>query len=146
MISISKLEPSDKGVWEALFRAYIDFYQRAEPSEMYERAWRAFQVDTHLHAFGAKLDGRLVGITHFFVHPNTSGPDVCYLQDLFTAPDERGKGVARALIAAVVNWAQARGCARVYWHTQSSNSTARTLYDKVAENRGFIRYQVDLSR
>lgn len=103
MISISKLELSDRGVWEALFRAYIDFYQRAEPPEMYERAWREFQADTHLHAFGAKLDGRLVGITHFFVHPNTSGPDVCYLQDLFTAPDVRGKGVARALIAAVVD-------------------------------------------
>ncbi len=114
MISIGKLAPADRAVWEALFRAYIDFYQRVEPSEIYERAWHEFQTDAYLHAFGAKLDGRLVGITHFLVHPNTSGPDVCYLQDLFTAPDERGKGVARALIAAVVDWAQARGCARVY--------------------------------
>lgn len=144
MISVSKLEPSDRDIWEVLFRAYIDFYQRVEPPEMYERAWQAFQADTRLHAFGAKLDGRLVGITHFFAHPSTSGPDVCYLQDLFTAPDERGKGVARALIAAVVNWAQACACARVYWHTHASNSTARSLYDKVAENRGFIKYQVDL--
>ncbi|HET8843144.1 MAG TPA: GNAT family N-acetyltransferase [Ktedonobacteraceae bacterium] len=145
MITIGKLAPSDREVWEALFRAYIDFYQRIEPPEMYERAWHNFQADTHLHAFGAKLDGRLVGITHFFVHPSTSGPDVCYLQDLFTAPDARGKGAARALIAAVVDWAQARGCARVYWHTQASNSRARHLYDQVAENRGFIKYQVDLS-
>jgi len=146
MISISKLAPSDRAVWEALFRAYIDFYQRVEPPEMYDRAWREFQTDTLLHAFGAKLDGRLVGITHFLVHPNTSGPDVCYLQDLFTAPDVRGKGVARALIAAVVDWARARGCVRVYWHTQASNSTARYLYDQVAENRGFIRYQIELLR
>jgi GNAT superfamily N-acetyltransferase len=71
---------------------------------------------------------------------------VCYLQDLFTAPDARGQGVARALIAAVVDWARARGCARVYWHTQASNSTARRLYDRVAENPGFIKYQVDLPR
>jgi GNAT superfamily N-acetyltransferase len=145
MISVDKLEPSDRDVWEALFRAYIDFYQRVEPPEMYDRAWREFQMDTRLHAFGAKLDGRLVGITHFLVHPNTSGPDVCYLQDLFTASDARGKGVARALIAAVVDWAQARGCCRVYWNTQASNITARYLYDKVAENRGFIRYQIELS-
>lgn len=146
MISIGKLAPSDRVVWEALFRAYIDFYQRVEPPEMYDRAWREFQVDTSLHAFGARLDSRLVGITHFLVHPNTSGPDVCYLQDLFTAPDVRGRGVARALISAVVDWARARGCGRVYWHTQASNSTARHLYDKVAENRGFIRYQIELSR
>jgi len=146
MISISKLEPSDRDAWEALFRAYIDFYQRVEPPEMYERAWREFQADTNLHALGAKLDGRLVGITHFLVHPNTSGPDVCYLQDLFTVPDARGKGVARALIAAVSDWAQDHGCCRVYWLTHESNKTARYLYDKVAENRGFIRYQIELAR
>ena len=144
MISIDKLEPSDRAIWESLFRAYIEFYQRVELPEMYDRAWREFQMDTRLHALGAKLDGRLVGITHFLVHANTSGPDVCYLQDLFTASDVRGKGVARALIAAVVDWAKDRGCSRVYWSTQESNSTARHLYDKVAENRGFIRYQIEL--
>ncbi|GHO45821.1 GNAT family N-acetyltransferase [Ktedonospora formicarum] len=144
MISISNLDPSDRLAWEALFRAYIDFYQRVEPPEMYERAWHEFQKDVHFHAFGAKLNGRLVGITHFLVHPSTTSLDVCYLQDLFTAPEARGKGVARALIAAVADWAQARGCIRVYWHTQASNSTARHLYDKVAKNRGFIQYRMDL--
>ncbi len=146
MISIDKLMPSDRAVWEALFRAYIDFYHRNEPPEMYDKAWREFQADTRMHAFGARLDGKLVGITHFLVHPNTSGPDVCYLQDLFTAPEVRGKGVARALIAAVVDWAKEHNCSRVYWSTHESNSTARQLYDRVAENRGFIRYQIELPR
>ncbi|MFG1808344.1 GNAT family N-acetyltransferase [Streptomyces sp. NPDC049040] len=144
MIGIGGLEASDRDDWEALFRAYIDFYQRVEPPEMYERAWREFRVGTRMHALGAKLDGRLIGIVHFLVHPSTSGPDVCYLQDLFTAPDVRGKGTARALIAAVSDWARARECSRVYWNTHESNSTARHLYDKVAENRGFIRYQIEL--
>jgi GNAT superfamily N-acetyltransferase len=144
MIRIGALESSDRGAWEELFHGYIDFYQRVEPPEMYDRAWREFETGTRMHALGARLDGRLVGITHFFVHPNTSGPDVCYLQDLFTAPDVRGKGVARALIDAVSGWAQAQGCCRVYWNTHESNSTARRLYDQVAENRGFIRYQIEL--
>ncbi|MBE1591261.1 GNAT family N-acetyltransferase [Nonomuraea angiospora] len=147
MIDIGKLLPSDRDVWEDLFRAYIDFYQRVEPDKMYDRAWQEFRADTRLHAFGARLDGRLVGITHFFTHANTSAPDtdVCYLQDLFTAPDARGRGVARALIEAVTAWARERGCSRVYWNTHESNATARSLYDKVAENRGFIRYQIELS-
>ena len=68
---------------------------------------------------------------------------VCYLQDLFTAPEARGQGAGRALIAAVIDWARDRGCVRVYWNTQASNATARRLYDQVAENKGFIRYQVD---
>lgn len=144
MITIDKLTPSDREAWESLFRAYIDFYQRVEPPEMYERAWREFQMDTRLHALGARLDGRLVGITHFLIHLSTSGPDVCYLQDLFTAPEARGKGVGNALIAAVADWAKAQGCSRVYWMTHTSNTTARRLYDKVAENRGFVRYQIEL--
>ncbi|NUP23895.1 MAG: GNAT family N-acetyltransferase [Streptomyces sp.] len=148
MITIGALVPSDRAAWEGLFRAYIDFYQRVEPAEMYERAWQEFQADTRMHAFGARLDGRLVGITHFLTHASTSAPDaeVCYLQDLFTAADVRGKGVGRLLIEAVTDWARARGCSRVYWNTHESNSTARRLYDKVAENRGFIRYQIELSR
>jgi GNAT superfamily N-acetyltransferase len=146
MIDIGKLLPADRNAWEGLFRAYIDFYERVEPDEMYDRAWQEFQADTRLHALGARLDGRLVGITHFLTHGSTSAPDtdVCYLQDLFAAPDVRGKGVGRALIAAVADWAGERGCSRVYWNTHESNSTARQLYDKVAENRGFIRYQIEL--
>ncbi|MFI9597392.1 GNAT family N-acetyltransferase [Nonomuraea sp. NPDC052265] len=148
MISIAKLMPSDRDAWERLFRAYIHFYQRVEPDEMYERAWQEFQADARMHAFGARSDGRLVGITHFLVHASTSAPDadVCYLQDLFTVPDVRGRGVGRKLIEAVAEWARDRGCSRVYWNTHESNSTARRLYDKVAENRGFIRYQIELPR
>ncbi|WP_433187941.1 N-acetyltransferase family protein [Actinoallomurus sp. CA-150999] len=148
MITIRKLVPSDRAAWEDLFRGYIDFYERVEPAEMYEQAWREFLADTRMHALGATLDGRLIGIVHFLPHASTSIPDadVCYLQDLFTAPEARGMGVGRALIAAVTDWAKAHDCARVYWHTHESNATARRLYDKVAENRGFIQYRIDLPR
>jgi GNAT superfamily N-acetyltransferase len=145
-MQIGKLAPTDRAEWETLFRAYIAFYKRNEPQSMYDRAWAEFQGDKRMHALGAKIDGRLVGITHFFRHVSTSTPDVCYLQDLFTLESERGKGVGRALIAAVVDWARANDCCRVYWMTHESNATARRLYDKVAENRGFIRYQIELTK
>jgi GNAT superfamily N-acetyltransferase len=144
MIEIGRLEPDDRARWEALFRGYIDFYGRTSPQGMYDRAWEEFQADDRMHALGARLDKQLVGITHFFVHASTTSPDVCYLQDLFTAPEARGHGVGRALIQAVAEWARVQGCVRVYWHTQESNETARRLYDKVAVNRGFIEYSLQL--
>lgn len=145
-MQIGKLSPSDRAEWEKLFRAYITFYKRTEPQATYDRAWTEFQADKRMHAFGAKIDGKLVGITHFFRHVSTSSPDVCYLQDLFTLEAARGKGVGGALIQAVCDWARANECCRVYWMTHHTNETARRLYDKVAENRGFIRYQIELAK
>ncbi|PZS27550.1 MAG: GNAT family N-acetyltransferase [Pseudonocardiales bacterium] len=144
MIRIAKLSPNDRDTWESLFRAYIAFYERTEPQHMYDRAWTELQADDRIHALGASVDGQLVGITHFLVHASTSSRDVCYLQDLYTAPAARGHGVARALIDAVVEWASGQDCDRVYWSTQQTNTTARRLYDQVAENRGFILYRIQL--
>lgn len=89
-------------------------------------------------AWGPRLDGRLVGIALVLVHASTTSPDVCYLQDLFTAPEARGKGVARALIRATEVWARDQGCDRLYRHTRENNHAARRLYDQVAGNRGGI--------
>lgn len=143
MITIAALDPPDRPAWETLFAGYHAFYGRPSwPQENYDRAWREFQAADRIHALGARLDGHLVGIAHFFVHPSTTSADVCYLQDLFTAPEARGQGVARALIKAVEEWARGQDCARLYWLTHETNQTARRLYDQVAQNRGFIQYVI----
>ena len=144
MIVVGPLTEDDRAAWEALFTGYNAFYGRTWPAEQYEEAWQRFQRGDQIHAPGARLDGRLVGITHFLVHASTTSSDVCYLQDLFTAPEARGKGAARSLIQAVGEWAREQGCMRLYWSTRDSNATARRVYDRLAQNRGFIRYEMDL--
>ena len=101
MITVGPLAAADRAAWEQLFRGYTAFYQEEHPQSMYDRAWAEFQADERMHALGAWLDGALVGIVHFFPHLRTTGTDVCYLEDLFTAPQARGHGVGRALISAV---------------------------------------------
>jgi GNAT superfamily N-acetyltransferase len=145
LVIVGPLAPSDRAAWESLFRAYNDFYQSQYSQAVYDRAWAEFQAGEQMHALGAWLDGELVGITHFLVHvATTSLLDSCYLEDLFTAPAARGRGVGRALIGAVAAWAAERDCGRVYWHTHETNATARLLYDKVATRPGFILYNLEL--
>ena len=87
MITIAKLSPADRPRWEELFHGYNTFYESEYPQSMYDRAWAEFQADERMHAYGAWLDGELVGITHFFPHVQTTASDSVYLEDLFTAPE-----------------------------------------------------------
>ena len=50
-----------------------------------------------VYALVAEIEGRIVGLTHYIFHRNTTRIELtCYLQDLFTLPSERGKGIGRA--------------------------------------------------
>jgi ribosomal protein S18 acetylase RimI-like enzyme len=143
-VTVSKLTAADRTAWESLLHAYLEFYETSIDQEAYDRAWKAFQQDEIMHALGGRAEGRLVGIVQFLTHASTTAADVCYLQDLYTIPEARGQGVARALINAVVEYAQSQGCSCVYWLTHESNTTARGLYDKVGLNSGFIQYEIEL--
>ena len=90
----------------------------------------------------AESGGQLLGLTHYLFHRSTTAIEpTCYLQDLFTTEAARGKGVGRALINGVYRQAKLAGSPRVYWQTHETNLTARRLYDKVAEQSGFIVYR-----
>ncbi len=144
MIQIAPLQQTDRARWEVLARGYKTFYETTLSDAEYDRAWLRLRQGDTIHGLGAHLDGQLVGITHYLFHASTWSTGVCYLQDMFTDAQARGRGVARALIEGVAAEAKVRGASRLYWLTHHTNGTARTLYDKVAAHRGFIRYDYPL--
>lgn len=68
----------------------------------------------------------------------------CYLEDMFVAPDARGRGIARALIDDLAALARAKGWRRLYWHADQANAPARRLYDSYVQADGHIRYRMVL--
>jgi GNAT superfamily N-acetyltransferase len=149
-VRIRPIEQDDFAAWKPLWDGYNAFYGRSEatalPSKVTEATWqRFFDPAEPVFALVAETGGRLVGLTHYLFHRSTTRIELtCYLQDLFTAPAERGRGIGRALIEGVYEQARRAGLRRVYWQTHVSNEAGRLLYDKVATHLGFIVYSKDL--
>ena len=142
--NIRPLAANDFAQWSDLWRQYLEFYQSSVPQKVYETTFDRLidAKNTAQNALVADQAGTLVGLVHFIYHPhNWRVENVCYLQDLFTAPNTRGQGVGRALIQSVYDLADKNGTPSVYWLTQDFNKTARLLYDRIATQTPFIKYQ-----
>ena len=139
---VRPLRTEDREQWQPLWDGYNLFYERPNlPADITEVTWdRFFDPGEPVFAAVAEVDGKVVGLVHYLYHRSTTMiEDVCYLQDLFTAPEARGHGVGRALIDFVYGEAAKAGSRRVYWNTHEDNP-ARKLYDRVATLSGFRRY------
>ena len=140
----------DFDAWKPLWDAYNAFYGRkgptALPEEITQATWsRFFDSNEPVHALVAESSGRIIGLAHYLFHRSTTQlGHICYLQDLFTVEEARGKGIGRGLIEAVYARAREAGAKRVYWQTHETNARAMRLYEQVAERSGFIVYRKDV--
>ena len=144
-LEVFALNESHRTAWQPLAEGYKEFYKTVTSKDEYEVAWCKLMSGTEVHGLGASADGEMVGFAHYLFHTSTWAPKICYLQDMFTAPHARGRGIARELIREVADRARAAGAVRYYWLTQESNAVARVLYDRVAKFNGFIRYDYSLN-
>lgn len=140
---IRPLEPSDEPAWRPLWRGYLDYYETTLPDEVYATAFARMMSGApgEFRGLIALRGGQALGLAHYLFHRNGWKIEpVCYLQDLTTAPEARGQGVARALIEAVYAAADAAGAPSVWWLTQEFNYRGRMLYDQVGVKTPLIRY------
>ena len=143
-VVIRPLAIDDRTQWSELWKGYQRFYKVDLPASTDDTTLaRLLDPAEPMFCLVADAGTKLLGIVHFIFHRSTWTPgNYCYLQDLFTSEAARGKGVGRALIAAVVARAKADGASRVHWLTHETNTQAMVLYDQMAERPGFVQYRI----
>jgi GNAT superfamily N-acetyltransferase len=85
-----------------------------------------------LFAHVAEEDGRVVGFALWFLNYSTwAGRHGIYLEDLYVAPDSRGRGHGKALLAELARICVERGYGRLEWWVLDWNAPARRFYSSL---------------
>ena len=145
VIEIREPDRQDKAQWLSLWQGYTRFYGSPQPAEVTEHTWqRMLDAASPMLGRFAVVDGNVVGFAICILHEGTwVKTPICYLEDLFVAPQMRGQGIARTLIQALQTEGKEKGGSRLYWHTRTDNP-ARRLYDEFTPADDYVRYRVTL--
>lgn len=89
-----------------------------------------FLNDPRHHIAGAIVNGRLAGMATgvVYVHPDKPAPEL-WINEAGVAARHQGRGLGRALIAALLKAARDAGCADAWVVTETTNARARRLYE-----------------
>ncbi len=124
---------------------YQVFYKALPDPERNRRHFSAFLKS---HARGVQFLARdsagvAVGFATLYKNfSSVSAAGICVLNDLYTVPSARGKGVGRALIEHSRAYARSHGYASLAWFTAADNHDAQVLYNKFkdATQKIWLRY------
>src|SRR3569623_824942 len=104
-ITVRPAEACDEDSWRKLWSGFCAFNEVTLPEEATAATWRRIldpiSPVCSLVAFDGA--GALIGFANYVLHPHTwSARTVCYLEDLFVAPEARGHNVGRALMEHLI--------------------------------------------
>ena len=145
-LTIRPLTPDDATSWRLLFRGYCEFYKVPFSDGLADKVWHwLLDEKKDFHGLVAAQNGALVGFAHYRSFPSSlNGTTACFFDDLFVAPDGRGKKIGRQLMMAVKDVAKKNGWSMVTWVTADNNYRARPLYDSIATRTSWITYEMDV--
>lgn len=119
-----------------LFDAYRQFYR--QPSNL--EGARHFLLERFRHhqsvVFIAFQGDTAIGFTQLYPSFSSGAmARIFFLNDLFVIPEARGRGVGSALLHTAVKYGRSIGALRLVLSTEITNTTARSLYEKLGWKR-----------
>lgn len=131
-----------------LIRGYCDFYEASPTDDGLREMARALIADPEQGAlFIARNDqGEAVGFAAMgWKWSSLRAARIGVMEDLFVAPDARGKGFAEALIEACAEGCRERGMPALEWVTATDNRRAQAVYDRIGgEGAAWMNYELEL--
>jgi GNAT superfamily N-acetyltransferase len=130
-----------------LMRAYCDFYESSPDDEGLREMARALITVPEQGAMFIAREGEVaVGFASLcWKWSSTRGARIGVMEDLFVAPDARGRGIADALIEACAQRCRERGAPTLQWLTAPDNHRAQAVYKRTgAVTQAFVEYDLDL--
>lgn len=140
-VSVARVAEGDLGELLPLMRGYCDFY-RVDPADgdllALARALIADPEREGVQLIARDENGAPLGFaTIYWLWSTSRAARIGLMNDLFTTPAARRRGVGEALIRACLDVTREHGGALLQWQTALGNHTAQSLYDRV----GGIREQ-----
>lgn len=143
-LEVRPVVAADHDAWSAMFEEYRSAAGLDPDPVVTARLWSWVQDPAHPVRALVAVDGDLpVGFAHARRFPRPILADEgLYLDDLFTRPVARGRGVARALLHRLAQEARAEQLGVLRWTTRPGNVAARRLYDDLASVADSVTYDL----
>jgi GNAT superfamily N-acetyltransferase len=143
-LDVRDIRSEDEPRWRELFEGYRAFYRLPADAAAVARTWEWVSSGAHgLSGLVAVRDDRVVGIAHLRLYARPSAGRLgMFLDDLFTAPEARGSGVATALLRETAERAARADADVIRWTTATDNAAARGVYDRVGRLLPFVMYEM----
>ena len=107
----------------------------AEEAAFPEPVWQERAVSgssgVHRVTLVAEAEDQWLGLVTGDRRPVGSGGTDAWVIGMWSHPDARGRGVARALLSGVATWARERGADALHLHVTETNEPAIRLYQRL---------------
>ncbi len=126
-ITVRHATAADALPWLQLRCALWPETSEADHRDDIDRFFAGRAREPHTALLAQDTEGRSVGLAELSIRPYAQGcrsDRVAYREGWYVVPENRRRGVGRALLVAAEEWARTRGCRELASDTQPDNSAS----------------------